>query len=194
MRRFDEVGRFWNDTRSRLPHSAWCWPLAAATAGMLFLAITSSSGVPVEANSNEVAAPGASHDSCQGQTWPYLSDACLRRGDAADTRSAARTTPEKPQVRVLNYEPAMAAAAVGATPWAPKESAPKDIAVSRQPHAPQKRRAKQQASHDLRESRHDLQESRTVTVRSGRRGRNARERVHVVPGDSAYRAFGSAPR
>ncbi len=191
MRRFDEVARLWNDTRSRLPHSAWSWPLVAATAGVLFIAITSSSRVPVEARSNAAitpvaATPVAAHDACQGQTWPYLSDTCLRRGQAAASpppaRSAAQTTPEKPPVRVLEYEPAMAAAAIGATSWAPK-----DDAAFRPPPAPQKRGAKRQASHNL-------EDSRTVTVRSGRRGRNARERVYVVPGDSAYRAYGYVPR
>ncbi len=186
MRRFDEVARFWNDTRSRLPQTAWSWPLVAGTAGVLFMAITSSSGVPVEARSDSAMTPVTAHDACQGQTWPYLSDACLRRSHAAvagpAVRSAAQTTPENPRVRVLDYEPAMAAAAVGATPWALK-----DTPVSRQPHAPQKRGAK-------RRTASDLEESRAVTVRSGRRGRNARERVYVIPSDSAYRAFGYAPR
>ena len=190
MRRLDEVARFWNDTRSRLPQSAWSWPLVAGAAGLLFVAITSSSGVPVEARSNAAVTPVAAHDACQGQTWPYLSDECLRRDHAAaappavrtTTQSKPQTTPEKPQVRVLNYEPDMAAAAIGATPWAPK-----DTAVAPAPQAPHKRGAKRQASKDL-------EESHTVTVRSGRRGRNARERVYVVPSDSAYRAFGYAPR
>jgi hypothetical protein len=189
MRRFDEVARFWNDTRSRLQQNAWSWPLAAATTGVLFIAITSSSGVPVEARSNTAMTPLAAHDACQGQTWPYLSDACLRRDRAATARPAVRTTsqpkpeatPEKPQVRVLNYEPEMAAAAVGATPWAPKDG------PSFGSPAPQKRGAKRQVSQNL-------DDSRTVTVRSGRRDRNARERVYVVPGDSAYRAYGYAPR
>jgi hypothetical protein len=183
MRRLDEVARFWNDTRSRLPQSAWSWPLGAAAVGGLLIVITSSSGVPVEAGSNAVVTPVAAHDACQDQTWPYLSDACLRRGEAPPpARPAAQTTPEKPHVRVLEYEPAMAAAAIGATPWAAKETA-----QSRQTQAPQKRGAKRQASHNL-------EDSRTVTVRSGRRGRNARERVYVVPGDSAYRAYGYVPR
>lgn len=189
MRRFDEVARFCNDTRSRLPQVAWSWPLVAATAGLLFTAVTSWSGVPVETRSNAAVTPLAAHDACQGQTWPYLSDACLQRDRAATARPAVRTTsqpkpqatPEKSQVRVLNYEPEMAAAAVGATPWAPKD------APSFGSPAPQKRGAKRQASHNL-------DDSRTVTVRSGRRGREARERVYVVPGDSAYRAYGYAPR
>jgi hypothetical protein len=189
MRRFDEVARFWNDTRSRLPHAVWSWPLVAATAGLLFAAITSSSGVPVEARSDAAVTPVAAHDACQGQTWPYLSDACLRRDRAAAARPAIsttsqpkpQTTPEKPQVRVLNHEPEMAAAAVGATPWAPK-----DGPAFGSP-APQKRGAKRQASQYL-------DDSRTVTVRSDRRGRNTRERVYVVPSDSAYRAYGYAPR
>ena len=61
----------------------------------------------------------------------------------------------------------MAAAAVGATHWAPK--ADPVVASSRRP-------VSKQATHDPR--------SRTVTVRSGRRGRDtARERVYVVPAD-----------
>jgi hypothetical protein len=186
MRRLDEVARFWNDTRLRLPQSAWSWPLVAGAAGVLFVAITSSSGVPVEARSNAAVTPVAAHDACQGQTWPYLSGECLRRDHATAAppavRSAAQTTPEKPQVRVLNYEPEMAAAAVGATPWAPK-----DTAAVLPPQAPQKRGAKRHASQNV-------DDSRTVTVQSVRRGRKARERVYVVPGDSAYRAFGYAPR
>ncbi len=114
--------------------------------------------------------------------------ACNATGPAP-TRPAVRTTtqpkpqtaPEKQQVRVLNYEPEMAAAAVGATPWAPK-----DGPTFGSP-APQKRGAKQRTSQNL-------EDSRAVTVRSDRRGRNARERVYVVPSDSAYRAYGYAPR
>ena len=189
MRRFDEVARFWNDTRSRLPSTAWSWPLVAGTAGVLVMAITSSSGVPVQARSSAEVPPVAAHDACQGQTWPYLSDACLRRGQAAVSRPTVRTasqpnpaaTPEKSQVRVLNYQPEMAAAAIGATPWAPKD------APSFGSPAPQTRGAKRQTSRNL-------DDSRAVTVRSGRRDRNARERVYVVPSDSAYRAYGYAPR
>jgi hypothetical protein len=125
----------------------------------------------------------AAHDACQGQTWPYLSDACLRRDQVADARapvpSATPKTPEKPQIRVLNYEAGMAAAAIGATPWAPK-----DVPSFGSP-APLKRGVKRQTSRNL-------DQSRTVTVRSGRRNRNARERVYVVPSDSAYRAYGYA--
>lgn len=182
MRRFDEVARFWNDTRSRLPQSAWSWPLVAASVGVLFMAITGSSGVPIEARSNAATTPVAWHDACQGQTWPYLSDACLRRGHAAPDQPAVQTPVQTQQVRVLNYEPGMAAAAVGATPWAPKATA-----VSRTPQAPQKRGVKRQTPHNL-------DNSRAVTVRSGRRGRDARERVYVVPSESAYRAYGYAPR
>lgn len=186
MRRFDEIARFWDDTRSRLPSTAWSWPLVAGAAGVLVIAVAGSSGVPVEARPNTAVTPVAAHDACQGQTWPYLSDACLQRDRAAAARPASRTTaqptaPEKPQVRVLNYEPEMAAAAVGATPWAPKD-APAFGAP-----APQKRGAKRQTSHNL-------DDSRAVTVRSGRRDRNARQRVYVVPSDGAYRAYGYAPR
>ncbi|HZO44476.1 MAG TPA: hypothetical protein VFB68_01210 [Xanthobacteraceae bacterium] len=182
MRRFDEVALFWNDARARLPQGAWSWPLIAATAGAMFTAITSSSVVPVEAGSDAAMTTVASHDACQGQTWPYLSDGCLRRDrPAAANPPKPQATPEKPQVRVLNYGPEMAAAAVGATPWAPKHG------PSFGSPAPQKRGAKRQASQNL-------DDSRAVTVRSGRNGRNARVRVYVVPGDSAYRAYGYAPR
>lgn len=188
MPRFDETARFWNDMRSRLPQSAWSWPLVAGTAGLLFMAITSLSGIPVEARSSGAVTPVAAHDACQGQTWPYLNDACLRRDRAA--RPAVRTTgqpnpqatPEKPQVRVLNYEPELAAAAVGATPWAPK-----DTTAFGHAQAPQQRGGKRQTSRNR-------EDSRTVTVRSGRRDRSVRERVYVVPGDSAYRAYGYVPR
>lgn len=190
MRRFDEVARFWNDARARMPPTAWSWPIVAATVGVLVTAVTSSSWVSVAASPNATTTPAASHGACQGQTWPYLSDACLRRDQAATARpafrSAAPTTPDNPragkQVRVLNYQPDMAAAAIGATPWAPKETV-----SSHRPQPPQKRGAKRQASHDLNDTR-------TVTVRSGRGSRNTRERVYVVPGDSAYRAYGYVPR
>jgi hypothetical protein len=187
MRRLDEFARFWNDMRVRLPSTAWSWPLVAGTAGVLVIAVTGSSGVPVEARPGTVVTPVATHDACQGQTWPYLSDACLQRDRTAarpasgpSTEPTAPTKPEKSQVRVLSYEPEMAAAAVGATPWAPKDAP----AFGSPP--PQKRGAKRQRSRNL-------DESHTVTVRSGRRGRNARERVYVVPSDSAYRAYGYAP-
>jgi hypothetical protein len=77
---------------------------------------------------------------------------------------------------VLDYDPAMARAAIGATPWARKEAA-------RHPQSRQKQ-AKQPS--------HDRDRSRTVTVRSGQRGRNT-ERIYNVPND-AYSAYGYAPR
>ena len=60
----------------------------------------------IEARSNAATTPVAWHDACQGQTWPYLSDACLRRGHAAPDQPAAQTPVQTQQVRVLNYEPA----------------------------------------------------------------------------------------
>lgn len=103
-----------------------------------------------------------------------------RRQDHRPTEPTSH--PEKPQVRVLNYEPELAAAAVGATPWAPK-----DTTAFGHAQAPQQRGGKRQTSRNR-------EDSRTVTVRSGRRDRSVRERVYVVPGDSAYRAYGYVPR
>ena len=77
-------------------------------------------------------------------------------------------------MRVIQHEPAMAAAAIGATQWAPKPAP-----SSRQPPSRHK------------QSTHDPDQSRTVTVRSGRKA--APERVYTVPRD-AYRAYGYAPR
>jgi hypothetical protein len=177
MRPVDELTRLWNDTQLRMPqglrsHASWshaAWPLVAAVgAAMVTLIATSFSDVPAGSNTNVAAAPVALQASCQDQTWPYLSDDCLRRDEAARARAA--------EVRMIQHEPAMAAAAIGATPWAPK-------ATSRQPQSRHK------------QATHDQDPARTVTVRSGRRGRNAApDRVFVVPGDSAYRAFGSGSR
>ncbi len=163
MRPFDELARLWNDTRSRLPQSVWAWPLVAATGGALFVLVgTSWSEQPAEATAHIAAAPIAARAGCEDQTWPFLNDDCLRGA------------PAKP-VRVLQYEPALAAAAVGATHWAPKATPP-----SRQPASRHK-----QATHDP---------DRTVTVRSGRRGRDAaRERTYAVPAD-AFSAYGSTRR
>jgi hypothetical protein len=180
MHPVDELTRLWNDTQLRMPqswrshaswsHAAWSWPLVAAVgAAMVTLIATSFSDVP-GSNSNVAAAPVALQASCQDQTWPYLSDDCLRRDEAARARTA--------EVRVIQHEPAMAAAAIGATPWAPKARSPSRQLQSRH-----------------KQATHDQDPARTVTVRSGRRGRNAApDRVFVVPGDSAYRAFGSGSR
>lgn len=173
MRRSDELVRFWNDTRSRLPHGMWprvVWmgPLAAAAAGALVIAV----GMAPSGEANT----GAAHSSasvattianspagCEDQTWPYFSGACLRGGQGAP-------------VRVLEYKPALAAAAIGTTQWAPKGKPP----TSRQPPS-----RHQQATHN---------QDRSVTARSGRRGRNtARQRNYAFPPD-AFRAYGSARR
>jgi hypothetical protein len=181
MRPVDEVTRLWNDTRLRMSQgrpslaswspAAWSWPLVTAVgAAMVTLIATSSSDVPAGSNTNVAAAPVALQATCQDQTWPYLSDDCLRRDQAARARAA--------EVRVIQHQPAMAAAAIGARPWAPKATLP-----SRQPQSRHK------------QATHDGDPSRTVTDRSGRKGRNAApERIYVVPGDSAYRAFGSGAR
>jgi hypothetical protein len=179
MRPVDELTRLWNDTHLRMPQgwqllaswsrAAWSWPLVAAVgAAMVTLIATSSSDVPAGSNTNVATAPVALQASCQDQTWPYLSDDCLRRNERV--RAA--------QVRVIQHEPAMAAAAIGATPWAPKAKSQSRQSQSRHKQATP-----------------DADPSRTVTDRSGRRGRNAAaDRVYVVPGDSAYRAFGSGSR
>lgn len=163
MRRFDELVRFCSDKRLRLPQSAWSWPLVAAGSGALFLLVGASwPDRPVGATANVAAAPVVARAGCEDQTWPYFSDECLRGA------------PAKP-VRVLRYEPALAAAAIGATQWAPKA-----MPSSRQTGPRHK-----QATHDA---------DRTVTVRSGRRGRNAsRERTYAVPAD-AFSSYGAARR
>jgi hypothetical protein len=170
MRQLDEFARLWNDARSRLPLSAWSWPLVAAVGGAVIVLVgTSQSGIGTASNATVAEAPIKASTACQEQTWPYLTDECLQRN-----RPAGAPTPS--HVRVLGYEPAMASAAIGATPWAAK-------ATARPPQARQKQ-AKQPA--------HDRDRSRTVTVRSDRRGRNA-ERVYNVPND-AYSAYGYVPR
>ena len=164
MRRFDELIGFWHETRLRLLQSAWAWPLVAAAGGGLFVLISmNASEGPAEATASvAAAAPVVARAGCEDQTWPFFNDECLQEA------------PSKP-VRVLQYEPALAAAAIGATQWAPKAT----------PSARQPASRHRQASHDA---------NRTVTVRSGRRGRNAsRERTYVVPADG-FSSYGSARR
>jgi hypothetical protein len=169
MRQLDDFARLWNDTRARLPQSAWSlgvwsWPLLAAGAGAVVVLIGTGPS-DVGTASTVAQAPIEAPTACPEQTWPYLSDACLQRSPQASGQPPSR-------VRVLNYEPDLARAAIGATPWAPKEAA-------RPPQSRQKQ-AKQQ-SHER---------DRTVTVRSGRR---ERERVYNVPPD-AYSAYGYVSR
>jgi hypothetical protein len=170
MRPLDELARFWNDMRSRMPQSAWSWPLVAAAAGALFVLIgVGSSERPAEANANVAAAPVG----CQDQTWPFLSDDCLRRNAAEGAKADQKAS----NVRVIQPEAGMAAAAIGATQWAPKATPSSRQLPSRQ-----------------KQATHDPDRSRAVTVRSGRRSRDAaRERVYTVP-EGAYRAYGYAPR
>jgi hypothetical protein len=161
MRPFDELARFWHDTRWRMPHGSWLWAVAAV-GGVTALALvaTGSSEAPAEANAAVAMAPSPS---CDEQTWPYFTDACLKRQQPA------------PPVRVLNYDQAMAKAAIGATPWAPKD------------------KAAARASSRHKQGARDHDRSRKATVRSTRRDRNAQERAYQVPRD-AYRAYGYAPR
>jgi hypothetical protein len=170
MRQLDEIARLWNDTRSRLPLSAWSWPLVAAIGGAVIVLVgTGPSDIGTASNAANAEVPVEASTACQEQTWPYLKDGCLQRSRPAGTQTPSH-------VRVLGYEPAMASAAIGATPWAAN-------AAARSQQARQKQ-AKQPA--------HDRDRSRTVTVRSDRRGRNA-ERVYNVPND-AYSAYGYVPR
>jgi hypothetical protein len=177
MRPLDELARLWNDTLSRMPRSAWSWSLAAAAAGAVVVLIGSGTPDLIAGSNTSLAAAPAAAATCQEQTWPYLSDACLRRNrPAADPAARGRST----QVRVLSYEPTMAGAAVGATPWASK-----DTSVFQPPQARRLQAKRKQATHDPDRSR---------TVRSGRKARNAApQRAYVVPRD-AYRAYGYAPR
>jgi hypothetical protein len=176
MRPLDELARLWNDTLWRMPRASWLrapwsWPLAVAAGGgvLLTLAGTGSSQVPTQSSADRATAAAVSPANCQEQTWPYLSDACLQRDQAATKR-------QPKAVRVIQPDPAMASAAVGATEWARRTtSGPKQPSSRQKSHEPDR--------------------SRTVTVRSGRRGRDqAPQRVYAVPSDSAYRAYGYAPR
>ena len=179
MRPLDELARLWNDTLSRMPRSAWSWPLAAAAAGAVVVLIGSGTPDLIAGSNTSLAAAPAAAAICQEQTWPYLSDACLRRNRPAAAPAAAQG--RATQVRVLSYEPTMAAAAVGATPWASK-----DTSVFQPPQARRLQAKHKQATRDPDRSR---------TVRSGRKARNATpQRIYVVPGASAYRAYGYAPR
>ena len=178
MRPLDECARLWNETLWRMPRASlvrgpWSWPLAAAAGGglLLTLAGTGSSQVPTQSSADRVTVAAVSPADCQGQTWPYLSDACLQRDQAATKR-------QPKAVRVIQPDPAMANAAVGATEWTRRSTS-----EPKQPSSRQKQKA------------HDPDRSRTVTVRSGRKSRDqAPQRVYVVPSDSAYRAYGYAPR
>jgi hypothetical protein len=182
MRRLDELARLSNDVRARLPRSAWSWPLVAAAEGALVTLVASppevstASDATVGIASHATLAPAVeASPACEQQTWPYLTEACLHRNRPAHA-PGAQTPPA--QVRVLEYDPALARAAIGATPWAPKQTA-------RSPQSRQKQPGHRQASHDR-----DL--TKTVTVRSGRKGRNM-ERLYNVPSD-AYSAYGYIPR
>ena len=125
MRQLDEFARLWNDTRARLPRSAWSWPLVAAVGGAVIVLVgTSPSDVGTASIATVAEVPIEASAACQEQTWPYLTDGCLQRN-----RPAGAQTPS--HVRVLDYEPAMARAAIGATPWAAK-------ATTRSPQARQK--------------------------------------------------------
>jgi hypothetical protein len=174
MRRLDGFARLWNDTRSRLPHGAWSWPLVAAAGGIVITLVASPPDVSTASNAAVAPVPAETATACQEQTWPYLSDNCLQRSRSASGQSQ-QSSPS--HVRVLGYEPAMARAAIGATPWAPKDTA-------RQQQSRQKPATQRKATEDR---------DRTVTVRSGRRDRHERERVYNVP-HHAYSAYGYAPR
>jgi hypothetical protein len=179
MRPLDELARLWNDTRLRMPRASWMqvlwpWPLAGAAAAgaLLTLVATSASQVPPESNVNRVTVAGVSSVNCQGQTWPYLRDDCLQRDQGA------KGHPPKP-VRVIQPHPAMAKAAIGTTEWTRR--------ATPWPDQPQPRHT--QKNH--RQKDQEPKGSRTVTIRSGRDGA---PRVYVVPSDSAYQAYGYAPR
>lgn len=145
---------------------------------LLTVVSTSSTVIPTEAKSSMPATPVASHPACQDQTWPYLSDACLRRDQTPAANQPAH-------VRLLGYDTAMANAAIGATPWAAvKETLPNRPSRGRGLQARSKRTVQQEANPGQ-------PQTRTVVVRSGRNGQP--ERVYVVPSD-AYGAYGYAPR
>jgi hypothetical protein len=162
MRPVDELARFWSDTQTRMPRGSWLWLLAAVSGSALLALIGAGlSEAPAEAKVTSAAAPAAS---CDGETWPYFSEACLKR-----------ERPNTP-VRVLTYDAVLAKAAIGATPWARRDKI-----------------AARQRSSGQKHATHDDDRSRKVTVRSGRRDRGAREQVYHVPA-GAYRAYGYAPR
>jgi hypothetical protein len=178
MRPLDEFVCLWNDTRARMPRSAWScpawsWPIAAAAgAAMLTLIGTSSTVVPTEAKSSTLETPPASASGCEEQIWPYLSEACLRRS-SSDARP----------VRVLHYDQAMANAAIGATPWASKHMSPSERDQDRTKQARGKHTGHEQA----------IREDRSRSARSDRRGRRGPpERMFSIP-RGAYQAYGYAP-
>jgi hypothetical protein len=183
MRRLDELTRLSNDVCARLPRSAWSWPLVAAAAGALVTLVASppevstASDATVGIASHAAVTPAAVETSpaCEQQTWPYLTEACLQRNRPAHAQGA-QTPPA--HVRVLDYDPALAQAAIGATPWAPRQTV-------RSPQSRQKQPGHRQATQDR-------DRTRTVTVRSSRNGRSM-ERVYNVPSD-AYSAYGYIPR
>lgn len=155
MRPFDELARFWNDMRSRRPHGVWAWPLAAAAGGALFvLAGAGAAERPAEANVNRVVAAAPVPADCRDQTWPFLSDACLRGRQAN-------------QVRMIRHDPAMETAAIGATQWAPRGAPP----TSRQTPTRHK-----QATHDPNRT------ATSRAGRRGRNA--AQERTYAIPADA----------
>jgi hypothetical protein len=185
MRPADELARFCSDTHSRLPFGSWPWAVAAVAGGTLIALIghgwpdapahdgTSLADTPqvgtAHANATIAVAPAPTAVSCKDQTWPYLSQNCLK-GEQSP----------KP-VRVLAYEPRLAEAAIGATAWAAQAKA-----AARQPTS-------RHTSSRRKQTTHVSDRTRKVTVRSGRRDRPSRARVYEVTPD-AYRAYGFAPR
>ena len=176
MRRLDDLARLWNDTRAGMQRGAWAWPVATAVAGaMITLIGTSSFGTSSESES-ATASPAIESNTCEDQTWPYFSETCLQRNKTAEAPPAQAQKTNK--VRVLNYDPAMAQAAIGATPWAPK-----DTSAFRQSHGRHKQAAPKQATRDA-------DGSRGAATRSSRR-----DRGYDVPGDrDALSAYGYVPR
>jgi hypothetical protein len=185
MRPVDEVARLWNDTLLRLPRPQrmpWSWPLAAAAGGALLTFVTAgSSQVPTATDAKPDTKPEVSASvtspRCQEQTWPYLSDDCLRH---------ERGTNQQPPktVRVLQYDSAQANAAIGATEWTRRGT----IWAHQSPGHEKQKGKKPKAQ--------DRDQSRSATVRSttARRDREAAPpRGFAVP-ESAYRAYGYVRR
>lgn len=196
MRLLDEFARFWNDARLRMPqaawsHTIWIWPLAAAGAGALVVLVgarppdmpaaadanvTTGANASVDATPKTVSTTATAPGACRDQTWPYFTDDCLWRNIGSTRHREAKHVP------VLPYEPAMAAAAIGATPWSPKgkTKGPKGKAP-----------ASWQTTGRQKQATREPMGSVTI-IQSGRRGRNG-ARPRTFPPD-AFEAYGSARR
>jgi hypothetical protein len=90
IRWLDETARLWNDICIRLPRR---WFVSVAALGCIVL--TALAGIGLSGAANEPAASTghtsvAQPPACHAQTWPFFSEACLRRNSSLPTQGAVR--------------------------------------------------------------------------------------------------------